>query len=215
MLILFDLSLLVDKAKLRDSMRQGVAALMTRCYGASHERWLAAYDAVRKDWASYFADLNFSDDNGLTHQREGYFRVTRGLFRIANIPEPDTQAIHQLAVQLQTQVIHDDCILPIAREIVTNEQHQYGVMTYALSGFAENIVFAANLRDTFSVIIGMDTVEQFERNRNYFLKIPLLAKTASSNCMVVDEHQSVIDAAQSVGMQGHTLQNIEAFEGAT
>lgn len=199
MLILFDILLLVDKAKLRQNYAEGVTQIMHERYGATITIWHDAYTQIQRNWHDYFADLNFSGDEGFADFKEGYFRITRALFRIANVQEPQKSEIHDLSLYLLAHApTYDDALRDPAKETITTahkEGFEIAVMTYLTEAYAEGIAIGAKMREYVSHFIGFDTFEHFERDKRFYELIIQRFNISEKNPLLVVTygHQYLLD----------------------
>ena len=205
--IFFDLhGTLIDSECMLQNYRRGLGQIMSTRYGQSPEVWEEADRRIVADWDSYFADLNLSGDDVLRDLKEGWIRITRALFRLAKVTEPQKDVISALSLELpSTAPAYGDAIYEDARIAVKqlhDEGYQLGVVTHALEGQAKAALKGANLLDCFTApIVGMDTVEQFDKDRIFFIKTAHLAKVEPAQCLVVDTSQEALTGAKSAGMQ--------------
>jgi hypothetical protein len=98
MYIFFDLYVLVDRQQAAASLMAGIGHVMRERYGVPRGRnWEEAYQCVRQDWDSYYADLDLGGENGMEHLWEGLYRTTRALFRLTGTDEPHYPELRQLS----------------------------------------------------------------------------------------------------------------------
>lgn len=204
--IFFDLhSTLIDSKRMVQNHHYGVGQIMSTRYGQSPQIWEAANKQIVSDWDSYFADLNFGEDGMMVNLKEGWFRVTRALFRLAKVTEPEKSEISALSMELPaTAPAFGDALYEDARIAVKQlhqKGYQLGIVTHALEGQARASLCGANMLDYFTApIVGVDTVEQFDKDKMFFIKIANLAKVEPEQCLVVDNSEQAIIGAKSVGM---------------
>jgi FMN phosphatase YigB (HAD superfamily) len=206
--IFFELhGVLIDGKRMGQNQQRGIGQIMATRYGKIPKVWEEAHKSIVDDWESYFADLNFSSsDDVLRDLQEGWIRVTRALFRLAKVTEPDKDEIALLSLELPaTAPAYGDALYEDARIVVKQlhgKGYQLGVVTHALAGQARAALRGANVLDYFTApIVGMDTVEQFDKDRMYFIKAAHLAKVEPAQCLVVDTHEATLAEAKSAGMQ--------------
>ncbi|MBZ0286389.1 MAG: hypothetical protein K8I30_02155, partial [Anaerolineae bacterium] len=117
---------LVDGARLRSGYAEQLGLLMAERFGGNPDLWIGARLHILKDWDSYFADLNFDGDDGVNDLWEGELRVTRALFRLTGIPEPDGPTLAALSRELPYQVSrHCDVLFPDSQPVI-QALHQAG-----------------------------------------------------------------------------------------
>lgn len=189
MLILFDILLLVDKAKLRQIYADGICIIMQERYGLAKNDWCSAHTQIIRDWDDYFADLNFSGDDGFADFREGYFRVTRALFRITNTTEPDKSELHKLSRELLTKApTYGDALTDEAKETIQAARQngfQLAVMTYLTADNARGVLQGAEVDEHFRYVIGFDSFEKFERDRHFYRSLARYFKVDADNRLIV------------------------------
>lgn len=112
------IGILVDGHKIRQCYQQNMAQVMSEHYGKSPEFWQTIDQQIVADWASYHADLNFSGDDGIIDMYEALFRVTRALFTIGQVPEPEKPEITALANELIATPCDNSVILPDRKSVV-------------------------------------------------------------------------------------------------
>jgi FMN phosphatase YigB (HAD superfamily) len=205
--IFFELrGILVDSKCMAQNHRFGLGQIMSERYGQAPEVWEKAHGSIAADWGSYFADLNLSGDEAMRDLKEGWIRVTRALFRLAKVTEPDKSDLAVLSLELPaTAPACGDALYDDARTAVKHlhgKGYQLGVVTHALAGQAQAALRGANILDYFAApIVGMDTVEQFDKDRMFFIKTAHLAKVAPVQCLVVDTSEAALAGAKSAGMR--------------
>jgi FMN phosphatase YigB (HAD superfamily) len=138
--------------------------------------------------------------------QEGWIRVTRALFRLAKVTEPDKDELALLSLELPTTApACGDALYDDARSAVKqlySKGYQLGVVTHALAGQALAALKGANMLDYFTApIVGMDTVEQFDKDRMFFIKTAHLAKVEAVQCLLVDTNEDALAGAKSAGMR--------------
>jgi FMN phosphatase YigB (HAD superfamily) len=203
--IFFELhGVLIDSKRMAQNYRRGLGQIMAARYGQSPEIWEKAHNSIVGDWDSYFADLNLSGDDAMRDLQEGWIRVTRALFRLAKVTEPDKDELALLSLELPTTAC-GDALYDDARSAVKqlySKGYQLGVVTHALAGQALAALKGANMLDYFTApIVGMDTVEQFDKDRMFFIKTAHLAKVEAVQCLLVDTNEDALAGAKSAGMR--------------
>lgn len=211
--IFFDLhGTLIDGQRMLQHYRRGVGQIMAGRYGKTPALWEEADRRIVADWDSYFADLNLSGDDMMGDLREGWLRVTRALFRLTATPEPPISEIAALAMELPTSApAYGDALYEDARQVITHlhqQGYQLGIVTHALEGQANAALQGARMLDYFAApIVGADTVEQFDKDRLFFLKAAHLAQVNPARCLVVDDSPQAIAGAKLAGMVTAYLQH--------
>jgi FMN phosphatase YigB (HAD superfamily) len=203
--IFFDLhGTLVDGVALHPCYSAAYGDLMAARYGKSAEVWTQANWRIVADWDSYYADLDLGGENGMADMWEGYFRVTRAMFRLAGVPEPSRNEIAALSREVPTIVPrHCDALYSDVRPaIATLHAAGYilGVTSHALTGQARATLQGGGILDTFAgSIIGPDVAEQFVKDEAFFRCAIRAAGAAASHCLVVDDHADAIRGAHDAG----------------
>lgn len=203
--IIFHLNILANPELLRSHYQNGLAEIMQQSYGQSQQFWLDIQTQVFADWDSYHADLNYSGDDGMADMREGRFRVTRALFRLAKLPEPSTQEMTQLAENLMTQapkngdaLFHDS---HDALNWLAEQNYSLTIVSYYPEKQVQAILCGAQIEHEISQFIGADTFEQFDMNKRYFEYLVNKLKSQPSECLYVDNQANVIESAAQSGMK--------------
>jgi FMN phosphatase YigB (HAD superfamily) len=205
--IFFDLhGVLIDSKRMAQNYRKGLRQIMAARYGQAPEIWEKAHSRIVGDWDSYFADLNLSGDDAMRDLKEGWIRVTRALFRLAKVTEPDKDEIALLSLELPaTAPAYGDALYEDARSAIKQlheKSYRLGVVTHALAGQAKSALKGAKVLDYFAApIVGMDTVGQFDKDRMFFIKTAHLAQVEPEKCLVVDTNEASLAGAKSAGMQ--------------
>lgn len=197
---LIELSLLLDKERYQQNYSQALGRYLTARYGLEAQQWIVAYEQIRADWAAYFVDLNFSGEEGLADMREGAFRVTRALFRLAQAPEPPpselTQLAHDLLIYAAAQ---GDSFSEQAHALLKMlESEQVLILTYFPHAQAQAIVVSAGYEQIS--VIGAETLERYERDTSYFERLLLHFQLEAANCVLLDSHERSRHSAESCGI---------------
>jgi FMN phosphatase YigB (HAD superfamily) len=205
--IFFDLhNTLVDGALLSPCYSATYGRLMAERYGGNPEVWTEANRRIVADWDSYYADLDLDGENGIEHMWEGLFRTTRAMFRLAGVPEPGKEEIARLAREVpgyaprMCDTFYDDTKAVLRR--LHTVGFILGIMSHALEVQARATLQGGGVLDYFQgPIIGPDTVGQFQKDRNFFIRALQVAHTAPEHCLLVDDHSAAINEAKAVGMR--------------
>lgn len=205
--IFFDLhGTLIDGARMRQQVQQGLAQLMSTRYGGTVAQWAAADQQIIADWRSYHADLNFSGDDGLQDFYESLYRVTRALFRLTGITEPPHEELLALARALPVESsrgVH--ALYPEVGQMLhalVAQGYRLGVASYIPQAQINMILQACGIRACFvAPLVGFDTLERYERDRHYFEGVLRLAQAESACCLFVDDGSNALHGALEAGMQ--------------
>lgn len=203
--LIFHLNILADPALLRAYYRLGLSNIMQARYGNSQQFWSDIQQVIFEDWESYHADLNYSGDEGVSDMREGQFRVTRALFRLAQIPEPPKEEITQLADDLIAQSPkYGDAFFPVSHDILTYLQKK-SISTVILSYYPEKqiraILSGAYIADKITLVIGADTFEHYEMDTAYFEYLLNKLQSLPHDCLYVDKQTQVLATAQGLSIK--------------
>lgn len=213
--IFFDVhDVLVDRAPLRPCYEQGIGRILSERYGGNPDQWALANRRIVNDWDSYFADLDFSADDGIRQIWEGEFRTTRALFRLTGTPEPPHDELIALSRELPglaprgCNVIYPDA--PDALKVLRGRGLTLGVVSHAFEGqiraSLEPVIDLLN-----GTIWGSDTAEHFDKDPERYLLAAHGAKADPSACIVVDDKRRPLDAACSVGMTPVMCDRVEKY----
>ena len=208
-LLFRDMGVLLDAQAMRQVYRQNMAQLMSERYGQSLDVWLSADKQIVADWASYHADLNFSGDDSIADIHEGLFRITRALFRLANIAEPPKPDITALAQDLITMPYHN-ITFPHTLSIVEKCQqagYQLVVFSYFIQKHAQAL--CSDIKN-IEHIIGSDTLNHYEHDVNYFRKISAYLKVSPDTITVIVHSRFTYANAIQSGMKAILVQQSSA-----
>jgi FMN phosphatase YigB (HAD superfamily) len=201
--IFFDLpGTLVDSARMRTCYAHHLGLVMAERFGSHADAWEQAHLAILADWDSYFADLDFDGDNGIADLWEGQLRITRALFRLTGVTEPDGSILAALSRELPYLATrHCDALYPDVRPVIEALYHAGYVL-----GVASHVV-SAQVRGTLEgggaldycrgPFLCPDVTERFHKDRDFFLA----AHLPSAHCLVVDASAEGIRGAKAAGMQ--------------
>jgi beta-phosphoglucomutase-like phosphatase (HAD superfamily) len=193
---------LADNARLRSRYAEHLGRVMAERFGGDPAAWMRARFHILSDWDSYFADLNFDGDDGLNDLWEGELRVTRALFRLTGIAEPDSRTLAALSRELPYQVSRHCDVLYSDSQPVIRALHQAGfipgVATHSISSQVRGILEGAGVVDYFcGPFLCPDLIERFRRDRAFFLA----ADIPPEKCLVVDSQIDGIEGAHAAGMR--------------
>jgi phosphoglycolate phosphatase-like HAD superfamily hydrolase len=163
------IGVLVDPVRIRRRMPSAIAAVMAERWGGRQQRWAAAYQAIRADWDSYYADLDLRGDEGVADLWEGCFRTTRALFRRAGVPEPAHDVLIAFARELpglaarRCQALYPEAIDVVQR--LHAEGIRLGVLTHVPGAAARGYLVAGGIASCFQApVLGMDDRGQFDKD---------------------------------------------------
>jgi len=199
--LIFHLNILAGRHVIRESIQKGVARMLGEIYD-DEQAWFSAYGKVLFDWDSYHADLNFSGDDGMANMREARFRIMRALFRIAGKPEPSQDEIHALADKA-LKAIDGDVFSHDIHKLLTElyQNHSITVISYLPVAQLDAIIKAAQLQEAILNLIGGDTFEQFDMNRQYFEILLKRLKAKPEECLYIDKQEKVLEEASQAGIK--------------
>jgi FMN phosphatase YigB (HAD superfamily) len=204
--IFYDLhGTLLDGRRLYREATIRLNKLLQAQYGGDWLAWSAADAAILAHWDDYFADLNFSGDNGLADFYEGSFRILRARFRLAQVPEPSHEELldlsHMVDVLTACGTFYQD-VLTVVPVFAQAARQQQGLVASTTVAHAEALLTAGGLRGCFTApIIGVDTFEQYDKDIAYFQRVAEVAQVAPENCLIVDNEAFALRNAAAAGMQ--------------
>lgn len=182
---------------------------MAERWGGERQRWAAAYQAIRADWDSYYADLDLRGDDGVADLWEGYFRTTRALFRRAGVPEPDHAALIAFARELPGLAARRcPALYPEAIDVVQRlhaEGIRLGVLTYLPGAAARGYLVASGVASCFQApVLGMDDRGQFDKDyaaalRGFDERLPRAA------VLIVENDEAAARAARAGGWLARSI----------
>lgn len=208
---------LADGAQLRKCYAEQLGRTMAERFGGSADSWTAARLRILLDWDSYFADLNFDGDEGIGDLWEGELRVTRALFRITGVPEPDSTTLGQLSRELPYQITRQcDVLHPDTKPVIEalyKAGFVLGVATYSISDVAHALLERGGVIDYFrGPYLCPDFIERFRKDRAFFEAANIPPETG----LLVDDSLDAIHGAKAAGMHTvHLVRNGEAPSSST
>jgi phosphoglycolate phosphatase-like HAD superfamily hydrolase len=202
--IFFDVHTLIDSARLWAVYPVQIGQVMAEKYGGVAASWVDAYRRIAADWDSYFADLDFDGDDG-ADLWEGELRITRALFRLIGISQPDMPALTTLSRELPylatrgLDVFYPDC------KAVLEKLHQAGfilsVAGHVVSAKARGMLEGAGVEKLFTEpFLCADVTGYFRKDIAFYRAVSV----PTENCLLVDERLDGIAGAKAAGM--HTVQ---------
>lgn len=203
--VIFHLNILANPILLRRYYQHGLAKIMHTRYGKTEPFWANIQEQIFGDWASYHADLNYSGDESMRDMREGRFRVTRALFRLAAIPEPPKQEITQLAEDLISEAPkYGDAFWDGTKDLLAwlNEKNlSITLICYYPEIQLRAILSGGQLDKTTDFAIGADTFEQYEMDRHYFEYLLNKLNAQAPECLYVDNQRTNLGVGEKMGMK--------------
>lgn len=203
--IFFDLhGTLIDGVKLHSCYAMQLGRVMSARYGGNAEAWIEANRQIALDWDSYYADLDLSQ--GIEQVYEGLYRTIRALFRLTHTPEPPHTELVTLSRELPGLITpYCDGLYPDVKAAIKQLHQQgyvLGVTTHALYTQAIGLLEGGGIRSYFQGnIVGVDTLEKWERDQAYYRDVANMAKVKPETCLVVDDAPQYLEAARKAGMQ--------------
>jgi beta-phosphoglucomutase-like phosphatase (HAD superfamily) len=201
--VFFDLAgTLVDSARMQPCYGANLGRVMAERFGGSADGWEQANLTILADWDNYFADLDFDGDDGIADLWEGELRVTRALFRLTHIPEPNKQTLTALSRELPYLVTrHCDALYPDSKPVIEalyQVGYVLGVATHSTSAQARGILDGAGVLDYFrGPLLSPDVTGRFRKDSMFFLA----AGVPPERCLVVDAGPGGICGAKAAGMR--------------
>jgi FMN phosphatase YigB (HAD superfamily) len=206
---------LIDSQQLGRQQRAAVATRLVERHGGTQEEWLAAYEAIRADWRSYWADLDTSGDDGRADYEEGQWRITRALFRLTGREYPPQDEIHWHVHHLpalaarQCNVLHPDARTCVDQ--LNNKAYILGLVTGTLSAVAQGLLRGSAVTDQFTgPIVGIDQVGRAGKPIRAYQTAIMQAGAEPGACLVVDNGPGVA-GAKAAGMRAVLVQRHEQF----
>lgn len=205
--IFFDLhSTLIDPIALHPCYSAGMGKILSERYGQTPEAWAEANRKVVLDWDSYYADLNLSGEDGITHMWEGLFRTTRAQFRLTRTPEPPKDELIALSRELPGLApLNCDATYPDVKPAIQalhQAGYMLGVATHAIQAHARAVLTGGGVLDAFTgPILGPDLAERYDKDAMFYQIAALKAQAEPHHIMVVDDDSTALQQAQSIGMK--------------
>ncbi len=196
---------LIDSERAAVVLPAAVSAVMIARYGGESAAWERAYQQVRADWDSYYADLDLAGDDGLDHLWEGLFRTTRALFRLTGTPEPPKPELTALARALpyessrRADVLYPD--VKTAFEAVRSKGVRIAVYAPVSAVQINGWLEGGGVRDYVETVLGFDTVERFRHDVQYWETAARIMRADPAECRVIDRLDEALNGAKLAGMQ--------------
>lgn len=204
--VFFDLiGALVDPDALMPCYAESLAQTLGARFGGDAARWQSAVRGVFADWDSFYADLNLSGDDGIADMWEGMYRVTRGYFRLADMPEPDQAALTALSRSLPGDAAAAcHALLPGAPDALNRlgaAGIRCGVTTWLTADHARGILRGGGALSLIDApILTPETVERFERDQTYFEIAARRAGVDPESCLLISARTDALETARAVRM---------------
>jgi beta-phosphoglucomutase-like phosphatase (HAD superfamily) len=198
--VLFELyGTLIDSQRAGPQHWAAVARLLAERHGGEADEWLSAYQSVRADWGSYWADLNIGGDEGLANFEEGNWRVIRALFRLTGRDYPPLDDlrwyVHELPALAAREVSAPQPDAEVCLRRLAAEGYALGVVTEALSAVGRGLLKGANVARWFGgPVVGIDDVDRGGRPVAAFQTAIARAGVPLQACLVVDSGPGVAGA---------------------
>jgi len=198
--VLFELhSTLIDSQRAGPQHWAAIVRLLARRHGGEADEWLAAYQTVRADWGSYWADLDIGGDEGLADFEEGNWRVIRALFRLTGRDYPPLDDLRWHVRELPALAAREVSALRPDAEVCLRRLaaggYALGVVTDALSAVARGLLEGASVAQWFGgPVVGIDDVGRGGRPVTAFQTAIVRAGASPQACLVADSGPGVAGA---------------------
>ncbi len=184
--------------------------IMAARYGLTPAAWTEANRRITADWDSYYADLDLDGQNSLDDLWEGLYRVTRAMFRITGVKEPDRDELTSLSRWIPGEVPKHCNALYADVQTVLHELHEagfvLGVVSHALVDQAKATLIGGKINHLFhGPIIGPDVVGHYRKDQMFYRYAQQSAQVDAEQCLVVDDHQDALDRAVAIGMKTYNV----------
>ncbi len=201
--LFFELAgVLADPARIAAGYPDQLGAVMVERFGGSAAVWSEAWRHIRRDWDGYWSDLDLTGDDPLADCWEGLFRTTRALFRLANVPEPEKDALIAFSRMLPELVyarfdgLYDGAAALL--ETLHTAGHRLRVATFWTEGAARGLLAGAGVLPCFSApMIALDTSQSFDKD---YALLPLRIAAPPQDCLVVDANPRALERARAAGL---------------
>jgi FMN phosphatase YigB (HAD superfamily) len=207
--LFFDLhGVLVDPAIIHERQPGVQAALLAGRYGGDASEWRAAYEAVRADWRSYWADLDTDGEHGIEDLWEGELRVLRAHFRLTGTPYPPAAELRDLARERQYLVMREiDAAYPEVRAVVAGLRevgYTMGIASNAVLARCRGSLEGAGLQSYITgPIAAADVVRSMGKEADTYRLAFRQGGAPPEACVVVDDNADGIMGAKEAG--AHTV----------
>ncbi len=177
---------------------------MAAHYGGQPHDWVVANRRIMADWDSYYADLDFSAEDGLDQMWEGETRIMRARFRLAGVPYPSAEALSVLVRRYAFHVTSRcDAFFPDAHDVLPalhSSRLTLGVITHALDGHARGLLAGGGVERLFrGPIITSEAAGRFGKDVQCFRFACLRAGVPAAQCVVVDDSLQPLRVAAGLG----------------
>lgn len=215
--LFFDLhgTLIDSQEVLPPCYARALGEVMAARFGGDAATWAAANAQIVADWDSYYADLNFSAEDGIDQMWEGETRRIRAMFRLTGQSLPSPQRLrgfireHSYLVTSQCDALYPDA-RAVLTELRTFPGLTLGVISNGLNGHVAGCLAGAGVRDAFTgPIITPEEAGYFPKDEAYFKLACARAGVEAAACVSVDDRVGAAKLAVRVGMRAVLLNRNE------
>jgi HAD superfamily hydrolase (TIGR01509 family) len=203
--LLFDLhGVLINPARIAEHRPGAQADWLTERYGGDRNAWLQAYNDIRADWNSYWADLNLDGETPLQDFWEGELRVLRAHFRLTGTPYPPADELIELVRERPKLVMRRfDASYEETRSVVAalaEAGYALGVVSNAPASHIQGSLDGAGLLEYFdSRLVGSDTAGSFAKGPEAYYHACTRASCTPAECAVFDDNLDGVYGARRTG----------------
>ena len=174
---------------LADSLSLATAQAMSAHHGGDVDMWQNAYQRIRADWDSYWADLDLNGDQSLEQWREGRWRVVRALFRLTEHEPPDNSRISFYLDDLPREIGRACPILINTPLIDLAKQYQIILLSpYLEGGLIRGMLdVVSEITETLTVI-GPDELEQVGLEGVSGRWLTSIVGVTPESCILISDH---------------------------
>jgi len=209
--VFFDLhGTLIDTQVLSRCYGPTYGRIMAARYGLTPAEWTEANRRITADWDSYYADLDLDGQHGLDDLWEGLYRVTRAMFRITGVKEPDKDELTWLSRWIPGEVPKHCNALYADVQSVLRALHKagfvLGVVSHALVDQAKATLIGGGVDHLcLGPIIGPDVVGHYRKDQVFYRYAQQAAQVDAEQCLIVDDSQDALAGAAAIGMKTYTV----------